>query len=79
MGAGLKSKKYLKIKEEKEEFPGDLVVRPFTAAAQVQSLAWELRPHFKVLHAVARKEEEEEEEEGEETCQKHVHFRVVDT
>ena len=27
----------------------------FTAAAQVQSLVWELRSHLKLLHAVAKK------------------------
>ena len=27
----------------------------FTAAAQVKSLVWELRSHFKLLHAAAKK------------------------
>ena len=33
-----------------------LGLSPFTAEAQVQSLVWELRPHIKLLHAVAKEE-----------------------
>ena len=39
-------------KTRSREFPAGLVVR---TAAWVQSLAWELRSHIKLLHAVAKK------------------------
>lgn len=37
--------------DTKKHLESSLVVGAFTAAAQVQSLAWELRSHMRLLHA----------------------------
>ena len=47
----------METKQTRREFPGDLVVRiwHFQPVTQVQSLVWELKPHIKLLHTMAKK------------------------